>query len=403
MDETPIEVPEEFRDLGEFRQVFATTARAIVASVIRSLVPLALGCGLIAVAEGIVQRNWKYYLALGIGVLLALRGIRLLIRTLFRRHQKVMIFEHGIAIWRHGETATYRWEQVEQVEAVVAKAQNAPTSFLSFSFQGRSDDDETRTYNYHPAGDPIPNLKGLWKVIEEGAGRGRGASVLAALEAGEEVTFQKTIWGKIVSTQIGVSLFGIRVKPRYDDARFVDWSLIERISIVDTPTAPQDGGYSSGGIFHLEILKKFDSGPPWMSELTSEIPGYQALIEAAEFARLRFADTVLELHREKLPAALAIIAAEREFCVGKFGVRQTGFRHDAETFSWNDLGYLRFDKEVLVAPAMGDRTFAYESLTLADRWLLQMVVQDAHYAHLYPDAACVDENEDEEPGDKELG
>src|SRR5687767_700200 len=162
MDQTQLEVPYELRPLGEFHQVFATTPGAVLASMLRSLVPLILGCGLVAIAESwIVTRTWKYYLALGVGVLLALQGIRLVVRTFFRCRQKVMIFEKGIAIWRHGALTTYTWDRVEQVEAVVAQAQGAPSSFLSFSFQGRTQDGELRTYNFHPAGDPIPNLKGL--------------------------------------------------------------------------------------------------------------------------------------------------------------------------------------------------------------------------------------------------
>ena len=82
IDQTQFEVPDELRPLGEFRQVFATTAGAVAFSVVRSLVPLALGCGLFALAEyWIVNQNWKYYLALGIGILLALQGFRLLVRT----------------------------------------------------------------------------------------------------------------------------------------------------------------------------------------------------------------------------------------------------------------------------------------------------------------------------------
>jgi hypothetical protein len=401
MDPTRLEVPEEFRPLGELRQVFATTAGAIAVSVVRSVVPLALGCGRLAVAEyWIAEPNWKCYLALGLGLLLALQGVRLLVRTALRRNQKVLIFENGIAIWRYGQMATYRWDQVEQVEAVVAKAEGAPTSFLSFSFRARTDGGETRTYNFHPAGDPIPNLKGLWKVIEEGAGRGRAAGAIAALEAGEEVTFQRTVWGTVVSTQIGISLFGIRAKPRYDDSRFLDWSWVERIAVVDRPTAPQAAGSSSGGIPHLEVLRRFRPAEPWVSELASEIPGYQALIEAAEFARRRFTETTQELHRERLPTALAVIAAGQEFRLGLFGVGRAGFRHEAETIPWDDLGYLHFDREGLV-PSAGNRTFPYGSLTLADRWLLQMAAQSAHYDHDYPDAGGG--GEDDEPREDDRG
>ena len=138
-----------------------------------------------------------------------------------------------------------------------------------------------------------------------------------------------------------------------------------------------------------------------MSELTSEIPGYQALIEAAEFAQLRFAEATQELYREKLPTALAMIAAGQVFCLGRFGISQNGFRHETETISWDDLGYLRFDKEELVASAMGNRAFAYDSLTLADRWLLQMVAQSIHYDHDYPDEEG--EDEDEKPRKEEGG
>jgi hypothetical protein len=395
MDQTQFEVPDEFRHLGEFRQVFATTAGAMARSVFRSVIPLGVGCGLFALAAfWIVKPNWKYYLAILIGTLFTLQGVRLLARTLRRWNQKVLIFEKGIAISRLRELATYTWDRIEQVEAVVAQAQGAPSSFLSFSFQGRSKNGETRLYNFHPAGDPIPNLKGLWKIIDEEAGRARAASAIATVKAGEEVSFQRTIWGAIVSTQIGISDFGVRVKPRYNDARFVDWSRIEQISVVDQPTVPREQGYTTGGIPHLEITEKFHSDDPWVSELTSDIPGYQALIEAAQFAQRQYAETVEELERERLPAALALIAEGQEFALGKFGICRSGFRHEAETILWPDLGFLNFEKDFLVAPEMGDRTFVYDSLTLADRCLLQMVAQSAPYDHDYPDGD--DEENDEE-------
>jgi hypothetical protein len=395
MDQSQIEVPDEFRALGEFRQAFTTTPGAIASSLLRCVPPLALGGGLVALAEyWIVDRNWKYYLAFIAGALLALQGIRVLVRTLLRLRQKVLIFEKGVVVSRSGRMAVYRWDQIEQVEAVVAQAQGAPTSFLSFSFQGRSDDGETRTYNFHPAGDPIPNIKGLWKIIEEEAGRGRAATAVAAVKAGEEVTFQRTVWGKVVSTQIGVSLFGVRAKPRYEAARFLDWSRVERISVVDRPTAYREQGYTTGGISHLEIVKKFEA-EAWVSELTSEIPGYQALIEAAEFARRRYEEIAADLHRDRLPAALAAIGSGQEFRLGGFGVSRDGFRHDAETIPWDDLGYLRFDKDELVAPSLGNRTFPYDSLTLADRWLLQMLELAVHYGDDEPE----DEEEDNEEED----
>jgi hypothetical protein len=394
MDQTQFEVPDEFRDLGEFRQVFATTAGAMARSVVRSVIPLGVGCGLFAVAAfWIVNRNWKYYLALLIGTLFTLQGVRLLLRTLRRWNQKVLIFEKGIAISRYRELATYTWDRIEQVEAVVAQAQGAPSSFLSFSFQGRGKNGETRPYNFHPVGDPIPNLKGLWKIIDEEAGRARAASTIAAVKAGEEVTFQRTILGTIVSTQIGISDFGVRVKPRYDDACFVDWSRIEQISVVDQPTVSREQGYTTGGIPHLEIAEKFHSADPWVSELTSDIPGYQALIEAAQFARLQYVETVEELHRQRLPAALAMIAEGQEFALGKFGISRSGFRHEAETILWPDLGFLNFEKELLVAPEIGDRTFAYDSLTLADRCLLQLVAQSTNHDHDHSDGED-EENEE---------
>jgi hypothetical protein len=381
-DPSPIEVPDELRHLGELRQVFATTAGAVATSVVRALIPLALGGGLVAVAElWLVAGTWKYFVALGLGLLLALQGVRVLVRTMFRRNQKVLIFEKGLAVWRYGQMATFRWDQVDQVEALVAKAQGAPTSFLGFSFRGQSDDGELRTYADHPAGDPIPKLKVLWTTIEEAAGRGRAAAAIAAVAAGEEVTFQRTIWGKVVSTQIGVSLFGIRAKPRYDVSRFLDWSRVEQIALVATPTAAQEEGYTTGGIPHLEVRQTYRPDEPWVSELASELPGYQALIEAAEFARQRYAETAEQVDRDRFPAARAVIAAGEEFCLGTFGVCRTGFRHDTEVFSWGELGYLRFDKDELVAPAMENRTFAYGSLTLADRWLLQLVELTTHYDH----------------------
>jgi hypothetical protein len=403
MDQSQIEVPDEFRDVGEFRRAFRTTPGAVAYSMLRCVPPLALGGGLVAMAEyWIVDHNWKYYLAIIIGVLLLLQAVRVLVRTLLRLRQKVLIFEKGTVVYRSGRMDVYRWDQIEQVEAVVAKAQGAPTSFLSFSFQGRSDDGETRTYNFHPAGDPIPNIKGLWQVVEEAAGRGRAAAAVAAVKAGEEVTFQRTIWGKIVSTQIGVSLYGIRAKPRYEADRFLDWSRIVRIAVVDRPTAPREEGYTTGGIPHLEIMRTFE-GEAWVSELTSEIPGYQALIEAAEFARRRYNETVAELRRDRLPAARAAINGGQEFRLGKFGIGKTGFSYDGETIPWDDLGPLRFDKDELVAPNIGKRAFPYDSLTLADRWLLRLLELELHYGDDDPDDDVEDDDDDDEDDSAQKG
>src|SRR6476620_6491299 len=115
MDQTQFEVPDEFRHLGEFRQVFATTAGAMASSVFRSVVPLGGGCGLFALAAfWVVIPNWEYYLAILIGTLFTLQGVRWRARTLRRWNQKVLIFEKGIAISRLRELATYTWDRIEQ-------------------------------------------------------------------------------------------------------------------------------------------------------------------------------------------------------------------------------------------------------------------------------------------------
>jgi hypothetical protein len=264
---------------------------------------------------------------------------------------------------------------------------------MSFSFTARSEDGEVQTYRFDPAGDPIPNLQRLWKVIEEAAGHGRAPAVIAALKAGEEVTFQRTIWGTIVSTQIGISLFGIRARPRHGEERFLDWTRIEKISLVDTPTVPREDGYTSDGFDYLEIVQKYFR-EPWLSELACDVPGYQALLEAAEFARCRHAETAEHLRRDKLPAALAMIEKGQVFRLGKFGVGQNGFEYDGETIPWQNLRLLRFDKEQLVVPNLDDRTFPYDSLSLDDRWLLQMVEIAVHYND-------DDEDEDDEPEEEE--
>ena len=54
-----------------------------------------------------------------------------------------------------------------------------------------------------------------------------------------------------------------------------------------------------------------------------------------------------------------------------------------------------------MASAMGNRAFAYDSLTLADRWLLQMVARSIHHNHDYPDEEG--EDEDEKPRKEEGG
>src|SRR4026207_479447 len=128
MDQSQIEVPDEFRPLGEFRQAFTATPGAITVSFLRCIPPLAPGGGLVAMAEyWIVDHNWKYYLAVVIGALLLLQTVRVFVRTLLRLRQKVLIFEKGIVVYRSGRMDVYRWDQVEQVEAVVAQAQGAPS------------------------------------------------------------------------------------------------------------------------------------------------------------------------------------------------------------------------------------------------------------------------------------
>jgi hypothetical protein len=94
-----------------------------------------------------------------------------------------------------------------------------------------------------------------------------------------------------------------------------------------------------------------------------------------------------------------VIENGQEFRLAKFGISRTGFSYDGETIPWDVLGYLRFDKEELVAPKMGNRTFAYDTLALADRWLLQMLELAAHYGG---EDANEDEDDDEDE-DEERG
>ena len=118
-----------------------------------------------------------------------------------------------------------------------------------------------------------------------------------------------------------------------------------------------------------------------MSELASEIPGYQALIEAAEFARQRYTETAEQSAPRPTagrpgrwsPPARSFAWATSASAGPASGTRPRSSRGANSA--------TRYDKDELVAPAMGDRTFAYGSLTLADRWLLQMVELAAHYDH----------------------
>src|SRR5437870_5625751 len=91
--DSQLEMPAELQNLGEMRQLFEPSEVSRLAAYGRGLLSLVLGAGMIAAGETfLVPRTWKYYVLVSIGVLLVLNALRILIRALRRRRQKVAVF-----------------------------------------------------------------------------------------------------------------------------------------------------------------------------------------------------------------------------------------------------------------------------------------------------------------------
>jgi hypothetical protein len=382
MSETQLDIPDELRPLGEFREVFATTVGGIIQSVIRSLIPLAMGAFLVFAADRwLVGRNWKYYALTFVGGLLVLNGLHRLVRTFLRRNQKVMIFEHGLAIWRRGVLSTYRWEQIDQIEALIARSEGAPSSFLSFRFIGTNDDGTSQSFSYHPAGDPLPNQERLWKLIEDETGKAQVASIIQDLQDGKEVTFERIVWGKTVSTRFDLTSYGIRAKPRYGISKYLDWSNLDSIQVRDLKLV----------VLHQHLL-----GEPWESEDLCDVPKYAAMILASEWAKQYQSATYQHIADEQLPVAMEQIQSGNEFTIGQFHMSLTHLRHETFTVGWSDVLYLPSfeENEIIVNATDGQQMLPYGTLTFAERCLLKSVVDKVFVDHHCPDDEDEDEYED---------
>src|SRR5262245_50529753 len=376
----PVEMPDELRGLGEYRQLFQSTGRGLWSSTVRSVLPMLAAAAMVAAAEKwLVPRTWKYYLLCSVAALMFLNGVWILVRTWLRRRQKVAVFEHGVALWRNDVLTAWRWDQIEDVDATFSTSEGAASTLAFFSFVCRSDDGRRTKIRFNPAGDPIPNLRELWRVREEGSARSRIAAVQDEVAAGQEPVFVKKIWGKAVGTKVGISRWGIRATPRYESPRFLDWLRVESV------TADADR------------VRVAETGEEdfWLSEPLWELPGYAAMVAAAEHARQEFRNLYEQLRRDRIPAALADLEAGRELVFGKIGVSLRGLSYESGLTAWNDLYSMRMGFDHLsFHQNSSERRLDYEQLDLADRLVLWAVAEAAKLKS-YAEDDDDDEDEDE--------
>jgi len=312
--------------------------------------------------------------------------VRILVRTWLRRRQKVAVFEHGVALWRNDVLTAWRWDQVEDVDATFSTSEGAASTLAFFSFVCRSDDGRRTKVRFNPAGDPIPNLRELWRVLEEGSARSRIAAVQEEVAAGKEPVFVKKIWGKAVGTKVGVSRWGIRATPRYESPRFLDWLRVESV------TADADR------------VRVAETGEEdfWLSEPLWEVPGYTAMVAAAEHAREAFRTAYEQLRQDRIPAALAELEAGRELVFGKIGVSLRGLSYESELTAWKDLYSMRMGFDHLSFRVQSsERQLDYEQLDLADRLVLWSVADAAQLKTYAADDDEEETGEDEDERDED--
>ena len=350
-------LPEELHQLGELRQIFESTGLSVLGAVWRGLFPMLVAAGLFVAAEiWLVPRTWKYYSLVALAGLTFLNGIRVVVIALTRRQQKLATFEKGFAHWRNTVLTYYRWDQVDYVDTSEA--------FFGFTIHCRSDDGTREKIHFDRSSDPTGNLRGLWREVEEQSAQTRIPEMIRQVDAGKEVHFVRTIWGKEVGTKAGISSVGIRAKPRYLDWRYLEWDQVVSVAV--------DGE-------RLRVSEVEMAGP-WLDESILEMPGYATLVAVAEHARLAYLSLSEQLHQERLPTLFAAMKTEHEERIGAFGVSKQGLRHENDLTPWENVYTLsmEFDHlEVHDDLHTAKRKLDVSQLTLADRLILKAVADHA--------------------------
>lgn len=362
-------MPVELRWLGGFQREFEASGRGVLSGVMRGLFPMVIAAIMIVAGETwLVPRNWKYYLLCAAAAGIFLNGLRVVTQALRRREQKVAIFEHGFTLWRNGVLSAFRWDQIEEIDV--------SESFFGFAVICRTDDDRRTKIRFDAAADPTQDLRELWRELEEQSSRRRIPAVLKMIEADEEAVFVRKVWGKEVGTKIGVNWLGIRATPRYGEPRFLEWPCVAAV------TADAE---------RLIVTEREDDNP-WLNESVMEVPGYAALVAAADNARQTYLNLLKQLGQDRIPALLAALDTGQELVFGAFGVSLRGLRHGPELTNWNDVVETQMERDHLdVSAHPANRRLDYGALSLADRLMLWAAVERAQYL-----AEADDEDEMEE-------
>src|SRR5262245_59507063 len=183
----PDAMPEELSRLGEFQRLYESSGRGVWSAILRGLVAMAVGSALVAAGEKwLVPRTWKYFLLVALAVAIFLNGLRVTVQGWRRRRQKVVVFEHGFALWRNDALSTFRWEQVEEIDVT--------PSFIGFAVFCRTDEGRRRKISFDVNSDPTQDLRGLWRELEERSSRHRLPDVLKVIGDGGEAVFVRKLW-----------------------------------------------------------------------------------------------------------------------------------------------------------------------------------------------------------------
>lgn len=351
----PASLPAELRELGAFRRLYETSGSSVFATVRNGLFPMPFAIGLIVAAQiWLAPPDWKYYLLIALGGVMFLNGLRVVIQALRRRRQKIATFEDGLAIWRNDALKVFRWDQVEEVDT--------SPQFFGFTIICHNDEGRREKIHFDTSTDPTMDHRGLCREAEELSAKAKLPAVLKTIAAGEEAEFVRRVWGKIVGTRIGLSRMGISQKPRYGSTQFVPWSEVEHVMI--------DGEV-------LRVTEKSDSRT-WCSQKLLDLPGYAAIVAAAEPTKRAFMEQVEQVEKERAPNAFAAIEAGQEVTFGNIGVSLRGLRVSSENHTWLTIFEVdrHFDHIAIDADPEGFR-LEYGPLSLADRIVLYSAVVHA--------------------------
>lgn len=257
-------MPAELRELGEMQRVFDSTPSSFGASLARGIFPITVSLVMVVIGEiWLVPRTWKYYLLVGIAIVMFLNGVRVVVQSMLRRNQKVALFEKGFALWRNDVLTSHRWDSVEQVYAVFSRGDDSQRgAMLSFTVTCKDEGDERSKVHFDPAGDPTANLLELYREMEERSCQSRIPAAIAKFEQGDTLSFGKELSRANVGPRVNLDKIGIHYQPRHGSADTLEWERVVSIDVI------------KGRLMVMEIEEE----DPWLDVAADELPGSPTLV-----------------------------------------------------------------------------------------------------------------------------